>query len=58
MCNSKIISLFFVIFYVVLLYFAFNNDMGAQMMAMKMMAVGMLLEAIINLIVNFMHKRH
>ncbi|WP_167390222.1 hypothetical protein [Apilactobacillus micheneri] len=58
MCNSKIISLFFVIFYLVLLYFAFNNDMGAQMIAMKMMAVGMLLEAVISLIVNFMRKRH
>lgn len=58
MCNSKIISLFFVIFYVALLYFAFNNGMGAQMIAMKMMAVGMLLEAVISLIVNFMHKKH
>ncbi|WP_181398616.1 hypothetical protein [Apilactobacillus timberlakei] len=58
MCNSKIISFIFVIFYLVLLYFTFNGNMMSQMLAMKMMAIGMLAEAVINLISNFMHKKH
>ncbi|WP_167387285.1 hypothetical protein [Apilactobacillus quenuiae] len=58
MCNSRIISICFVIFYLILLYFAFSDNMMSQMLAMKMMAVGMLAEAIISLVTSINHKNH
>lgn len=48
MCShNKWIALFFVIFYVILAYFTF---MMQNMIAMSMMAIGMLLDTIISFI--------
>ncbi|UQS86243.1 hypothetical protein MOO44_04780 [Nicoliella spurrieriana] len=56
MCNSKLVSVLFLVFYAVLLYFSFNTDMNAQMIAMRMMGIGMFLEAAVGVYSAF--KKH
>ncbi|MHA8110221.1 hypothetical protein ACYATP_01700 [Lactobacillaceae bacterium Melli_B4] len=57
MFNSKIVAVLFLIFYAVLLYFSFNvKDMDSQMIAMKMMGLGMFAEALLGTIHVF--KKH
>ncbi|MBW1605210.1 hypothetical protein HZL42_02310 [Lactobacillus sp. Sy-1] len=56
MCNSKLMSVIFLVFYAVLLYFSFNNDMNAQMIAMRMMGIGMFAEAVLGVYTAF--KKH
>ncbi|MHA8137526.1 hypothetical protein ACYATM_00110 [Lactobacillaceae bacterium Scapto_B20] len=58
MTNSKVISILFLVFYAFLLYFAFDvNDMAAQMIAMKMMGIGMFAEAVLGTIHAFKHHK-
>ncbi|WP_255552539.1 hypothetical protein [Lactobacillus sp. Sy-1] len=49
-------SVIFLVFYAVLLYFSFNNDMNAQMIAMRMMGIGMFAEAVLGVYTAF--KKH
>ncbi|WP_165964860.1 hypothetical protein [Periweissella cryptocerci] len=51
--NSKSLALFFVIFYIIMAYFTF---MMKDMIAMYMMATGMLLESIISFIYSLTNK--
>ncbi|MFD1419227.1 hypothetical protein [Companilactobacillus keshanensis] len=50
MGNSKLFSVFMVIFYAILLYLVIADK---NMIAMYMMAIGMLLEAVVNCIGTF-----
>lgn len=50
MGSSKLFSIFMVIFYAILFYFVIEDK---NMIAMYMMAIGMLLEAVVNCIGTF-----
>ncbi|MEJ6399760.1 hypothetical protein [Nicoliella lavandulae] len=58
MCDSKVVSILFLVFYAVLLYFSFNNDMQAQMIAMRMMGIGMFSESVWGVYASYRKHHH